>query len=569
MAESIRCPHCGKAYVLKPELAGKQVRCRQCQKPFTVTAPTPPDDAEEPIVLTLATPEPPTPTAPSPRFSQDLVSGPALAPPGQEETLAVGTVLPLTGQAVLGPVIGRRRPKTGNPWWRQWLERLLERKLTAAVAIASLLLLFLFLLLFFAAGLPVYFVVPSLAGFALTAVGTLLPVPKRPKRSGTWIGPAAARLAISTGVFGLVFAILFVIMVFAAQSGHPIPRAIGLSDDYAVILVICVIGISGGCFVACFLTLLLSGGWAVARQYGLLRIANFLFLAASPVLLLILCLSGIVCRWTRGGAPIAYRPPSQMNRDTGMTPGWPQPQDQGRPDPRWPRADPTWPGADRMQPGVRPMPAGPSPPMRTGPIYLPPAMRNPNDPQFYRTILAELRSSDLNRRRMAVFMLTHVEPKELRDEISKALEPLASDSDDTLRSQSLEALDVWSTGDIVPIAIRGLKDSSIMVRHTAIEVLGHRKDPRAIEPLVELLSDQMGSSAAECLQHLGPKVEDAVLARYDNGNDDAKRLIIEILGAVATEKGIAKLRQIAADRSNFFLSSEAKNSLRRRGVSVD
>ena len=41
MAQSIRCPHCGKTYVLKPELAGKQVRCRQCQKAFTVPAAKP------------------------------------------------------------------------------------------------------------------------------------------------------------------------------------------------------------------------------------------------------------------------------------------------------------------------------------------------------------------------------------------------------------------------------------------------------------------------------------------------------------------------------------------------
>ena len=54
MAQSIRCPHCGKTYVLKPELAGKQVRCRQCQKAFTVPVAKPPDGLEEPIVLSLA-----------------------------------------------------------------------------------------------------------------------------------------------------------------------------------------------------------------------------------------------------------------------------------------------------------------------------------------------------------------------------------------------------------------------------------------------------------------------------------------------------------------------------------
>ena len=43
-------------------------------------------------------------------------------------------------------------------------------------------------------------------------------------------------------------------------------------------------------------------------------------------------------------------------------------------------------------------------------------------------------------------------------------------------------------------------------------------------------------------------MEDAVLAHYDNANNVAKYAIIEILGAVATEKGVAKLREIAKCR---------------------
>ncbi len=45
-------------------------------------------------------------------------------------------------------------------------------------------------------------------------------------------------------------------------------------------------------------------------------------------------------------------------------------------------------------------------------------------------------------------------------------------------------------------------------------------------------------------------------------------MIIQVLGTVATEKGIAKLREIAADKSDFASAALARMMLRRRGVSV-
>ena len=134
-----------------------------------------------------------------------------------------------------------------------------------------------------------------------------------------------------------------------------------------------------------------------------------------------------------------------------------------------------------------------------------------------------------------------------------------------MRAGSLAALTVWSTGDIVPIAIDALKDPNVMVRSCAIEILEQHHDARAAEPLVALLSDPMNGRAAHCLERMGSMVEDALLAHFDAGNDTAKRSIIHILGAVATEKGIAKLREIAADKSNLSLASQARVALMRRG----
>jgi hypothetical protein len=554
--------------VLKPELTGKQVRCRQCQKAFTVPAARPPDDAEEPIVLSLAEPDPPASAGAVPGLNQNLARGPAIAPPGQEETLAVGTVLPLRGETLLGPVAARRRPQAGNALWRQWLERLLERKLTAAVAVASLGLLFVFVLLFFAAGLPWFFVLPSLAGAGLVAAGMLLPLPKRRRRQGPWLDPAAARLAVGTGVFGLVFAVVFGILFVAGLCGFPIPRALGMSRETAIIVVAGLFWAIGVCFAACILTLVVSAAWSLARQYGFVRVFNFLYLGASPVILLVFCVCGLASQVTRARPPVAYQPPaSQADRNTNLPPGWPSnqtPSDSGQTNRG---VNPMWPDTGRTPPRSGRMPAGPFGPVVVGPFDVPPPLRNPNDPEFYRTALAELRSADLNHRRAAVAQLIRAQPKELREEIAKALEALMDDPDEMLRTECLMALAIWST-DVVPIAIHATRDSSVFIRNSAIGILERRKDPRTIETLVVLLSDPRNMRVAHCLEQMGSQVEDALLARYDSGNEHAKRMIIQILGVVATEKGIVKLREIAADKSDFASAALARMMLRRRGVSV-
>lgn len=58
-----RCPHCGTAYRLKPELAGRTVRCRACQDSFEV--PVPDDDDGDDEDMGLQTVE----TAPIRNFS--------------------------------------------------------------------------------------------------------------------------------------------------------------------------------------------------------------------------------------------------------------------------------------------------------------------------------------------------------------------------------------------------------------------------------------------------------------------------------------------------------------------
>jgi HEAT repeat protein len=511
---SIRCPHCGQVCAMKPEFVGREVRCGQCKQIFNVMASGPGGGASEPITLTLA-----STTAPS----------------------SAGALLDLLDKkSASAPTIERPRGQVGNVV----LRRLRERKLPAAVAAVSLVLTLVFIVISRAVGMRLLFAIPPMAGAGLAALGFWLPVTKRRGRYGPWLDSGAVRIVQGSGVIGLVLTALHGIMVLAARSGHPIPRALGLSLESARTFGWCHFGAIGASFAVCFLTILVSVTSSLVRRRGLLGAAGILYLAlvgSSIAILASLRIFGIL------GGPMGFDRPlvdqepwPPMNRRPGFPPGWPR-------------------NSVRTQPGQ-----GAVAPVQ---IQLPPGASDPSHPDFYRVNLAELRSADANHRMIAAGHLENAKPTQLRSEIVKALEETTHDSDSSVRAASLKALCVWTTDDPVLVAIGALKDPDFLFRNAAVEVLARRKDPRAIEPLIESLSYPSNWAALEYLKQTGPTVEDAVLKHYDGGNDEAKRAVIEILAAVATKRGIAKLREIAAG-DDFMAAAHARMALQRRGESV-
>ena len=228
MAQSIRCPRCGKTYTMKPELLGKQVRCGQCKKAFTVTVPKPPDDElDEPILLTMA----PAAPASAPGPLDDLLSQEF---PGEatSEQYAQGRPLPAGSvssarQTVLAAVATRRRVYSSNLLF----QRLRERKLPTTLAVISLGLLLLFVALRFLVALPWSFLAVPMTGLGLAALGLWLPVVERRRGRGVLLDAGAARIAGGSGVIGLILLALFGILYVASRCGLRILPALGLSFE--------------------------------------------------------------------------------------------------------------------------------------------------------------------------------------------------------------------------------------------------------------------------------------------------------------------------------------------------
>ncbi len=97
------CSHCGQAYRLKPEFAGKQVKCKNCGSVFRVTSP----DAASPPPI-------PPQASPSAAGQQDLFAGfgDSTAAPGSDDIFAGLSDAPLAPATLPPAPVGGFRPPT-------------------------------------------------------------------------------------------------------------------------------------------------------------------------------------------------------------------------------------------------------------------------------------------------------------------------------------------------------------------------------------------------------------------------------------------------------------------------
>jgi len=192
------------------------------------------------------------------------------------------------------------------------------------------------------------------------------------------------------------------------------------------------------------------------------------------------------------------------------------------------------------------------------PEPLPPAISDPNDPDFYRRNLADLTCWSKYRRRAAAVALSRAEPKELRTEIAGALESLLDDADSGIRHDAAAALGAW--GRTEPL-IRLLGDEDGGVREQALRSLVDSQDPRAAVAIAKMLTTDHGSVEGH-LQQLGPAAEDAVLVYLDHEEPEVRKRACRVLGNIGTQKSIARLSELAGG-GDLVMSQLAAAALRQ------
>ena len=144
----------------------------------------------------------------------------------------------------------------------------------------------------------------------------------------------------------------------------------------------------------------------------------------------------------------------------------------------------------------------------------------------------QLKSDDLGSRQAAARELTGSRLGTPSPELLSLMASLVNDPDDTVRRAALTLLANHGTKERVPLLIKGLNEPDAGTRATIAKGLGRLKDPRAIEPLVNLLaagqSDQphyrpaRDNAAAEALVIIGGTAEPAVLALLKEKNIETR-----------------------------------------------
>jgi S1-C subfamily serine protease len=168
-------------------------------------------------------------------------------------------------------------------------------------------------------------------------------------------------------------------------------------------------------------------------------------------------------------------------------------------------------------------------------------------------------------RYVAMSNLGFMEPiAELRDDVSKAIDPYLTSKDRSPRQGALGAVKKWFTEHNVPSLLKLLDSLDDSARRSAIECLGlHSKDPKIAVRIAECLKQSDDRYTAEAaLKKMGAVAEDAVLPLLADDDEEVRSAICDVLRETGTAKCIPELEKLAESKSNRSVKSRAESALR-------
>ena len=182
--------------------------------------------------------------------------------------------------------------------------------------------------------------------------------------------------------------------------------------------------------------------------------------------------------------------------------------------------------------------------------------------------LADLESKNAGRSTIAARKLQQAVPlEERRDAVLSALETMLKEKDPFRRKQAIDALGTWANPQTIPLLIRSLDETALLVKLAAIDALAKLKDERAAEPLAKLVAEPgPRGQAVKALQSLGVKAEKAVLALLTHGEPEVRQQACQILKVVGTAASLSALQAMSgdADRTVAASAKEAAAAIAKR-----
>jgi predicted Zn finger-like uncharacterized protein len=176
----------------------------------------------------------------------------------------------------------------------------------------------------------------------------------------------------------------------------------------------------------------------------------------------------------------------------------------------------------------------------------------------------ELKSPMVHKQREALNRLKAMQPNDRRDEVVKELTRILGEKNRFDHGDAAEALVVWAGKDkAVPVLIESLPQHNFIYRKAVIPVLASTKDPRTIEPIVQLLDEfVISSEVAKALKEIGPKAAPAVAKRLSSKDRAKVESACELLKDIGTPENIPELEKIAQNRRDRALALQASNAIK-------
>jgi HEAT repeat protein len=174
-------------------------------------------------------------------------------------------------------------------------------------------------------------------------------------------------------------------------------------------------------------------------------------------------------------------------------------------------------------------------------------------------------ATNSSERYLAMSNLGFMEPvAELRDEVSKAIDPYLTSKDSSPRQGALGAVKKWFTEHNVPSLLKLVDSLDDSARRGAIECLGlHSKDPKIAVRIAECLKQSDDRYTAEAaLKKMGSIAEDAVLPLLAEDDEEVRSAICDVLRETGTAKCVPELEKLAQSKSNRSVKSRAESALR-------
>jgi serine/threonine protein kinase len=179
------------------------------------------------------------------------------------------------------------------------------------------------------------------------------------------------------------------------------------------------------------------------------------------------------------------------------------------------------------------------------PPPLPPAVKTPNDPNFYARNLADLAVWDKARQAEALERLAKAEPTQpLREPIVAEMKRLAADPTASLRRAAVTGLARWGGVGTLDVLSGAMRDDDASVRRTAFEAAASLKDARAAKAIAGAM-ERDRSAAGAALRRMGAVAEEAAIGLLDSSDMWVRLEGVRVLEEVGTSRSLPALQKAA------------------------